>query len=113
MSSALDAFIFIDANVYLDFYRIPSGKKLLTSLLEQRDHIFVTTQLVNEVTRNKLKVAANSLDTQFAKIQLPGLPDQLFDVLEGAAADLREKHIAVRQIIDPVMGPLRLALNRF
>jgi len=112
MPSALDAFIFIDANVYLDFYKIPSGKKLLTSLLEQRDHIFVTTQVVDEVTRNKLNVAANSLEKHFAKIQLPGLPDQLFDVLEGAAGDLREKHIAVRQMIDPINGVFKTAAEQ-
>jgi hypothetical protein len=35
------------------------GKQLLAALVEQKDYIFVTSQVVDEVSRNKVKVAAS------------------------------------------------------
>lgn len=50
--------IFIDANVYLDFYILgqPKFQKLLPTLLGIQNDIFVTEQIVHEVERNKLGV---------------------------------------------------------
>jgi hypothetical protein len=75
-----DALLFIDANKYLDLYRTASGKKLLASLQEQADHIFVTQQVVEEVQRNKLKEAAAFLAKQFGELRLQtfAVPDHLF-----------------------------------
>ena len=56
-----DALIFIDANLYLNFYEVPTGKSLLAALIEQQDYIFITEQVVNEVNGNKLRVAAKFL----------------------------------------------------
>jgi hypothetical protein len=49
-----DALLFIDANRYLDIYRIPKEKRLLAMIKEQQEHIFITKQVVDEVERNKL-----------------------------------------------------------
>jgi hypothetical protein len=50
--------LFIDANIYLRFYdsNQPEYKKLLTTVVEVKDAIFITEQLVSEVNRNKLDV---------------------------------------------------------
>lgn len=72
-----DALLFIDANKYLDFYRMDRGKKMLAPLVEQAEHIFVTDQVVAEVVRNRIEVAANFL-MQKAKgiaIQAYNVPD--------------------------------------
>ncbi|MGA9363906.1 MAG: PIN domain-containing protein [Bacteroidota bacterium] len=48
--------LFIDANIYLRFYdnSQPGYKKLLKTIVEVKDTIFVTEQIVNEVNRDKL-----------------------------------------------------------
>ncbi len=74
-----DALLFIDTNKYLDLYRTDQGKKLLAPLGEQVDHIFVTQQVVSEVERNKISVAANFLGQKFKalKLQTFNVPDHL------------------------------------
>jgi hypothetical protein len=76
---ANDALFFIDANKYLDLYRTDKGKKLLASLEEQVDYIFVTEQIVNEVQRNKILVAGAFLKHKFKglKLQSFNVPDHL------------------------------------
>jgi hypothetical protein len=83
--TADDALLFIDAQIYLDLYRIPSGKQLLAPLSEQSERIFVTQQVVNEVTRNKIEVAASFLSTHFPTLKLNTfkVPDHLFGQTEG------------------------------
>jgi hypothetical protein len=49
--------LFIDTNQYLNLFRLVQGKKLLESLDEQKGHIFVSAQIVNEVRRRKLDCA--------------------------------------------------------
>jgi hypothetical protein len=66
--------IFIDANVYLRFYQQKSSgfKKLLEVLPTIRDDIFVTEQIVNEVMRNKLKIAVDSMKEVQKSFQIKG-----------------------------------------
>jgi hypothetical protein len=79
--TADDALLFIDANIYLDPYRILGGKKLLAPLSEQRERIFVTQQVVDEFTRSKTSVAAEFLSKQFSELKLKSftVPDHLLD----------------------------------
>jgi len=88
----LDASIFIDAQQYLDLYRVTKGKKLLDPLREQREYIYVTAQIVDEVQRNKLSVAAEFLSRQLEELKVRGfdIPDHLFDTTSATAAKLRE-----------------------
>jgi DNA-directed RNA polymerase subunit M/transcription elongation factor TFIIS len=69
---------YIDANIYLGLYNSnrPEYKKLIDSLIELKDNIFISNQIVFEVNRNKLSVFRNSLDnyikqTTLIKTQLP------------------------------------------
>lgn len=70
--------VFVDANIYLRFYDSNNAElqKLLDSLLEIKEHIFVNLQIANEVSRNKLEVAHCSLLNYFksaniTKVSLP------------------------------------------
>jgi hypothetical protein len=91
--SADDALLFIDANVYLDLYRTVSGKRLLAPLAEQAEHIFVTQQVVNEVKRRKIEVAAEFLARHFTplKLQTYAVPDHLFGIEEEENKKIRER----------------------
>ena len=86
-----DAVIFIDANQYLDLYRTVTGKRLLSAINEQQEHIFVTVQVAEEVQRNKLVVAAIFLAEQFKQLKLRGfdLPDHLFDRTDSRVKKMR------------------------
>lgn len=60
-----DSLLFIDTNKYLDLYRTIKGKEMLTHLENLEKYIFVTKQVVNEVQRQKIAVAADFLKNQF------------------------------------------------
>jgi hypothetical protein len=114
VASDLDAFLFIDANAYLTLYRTITGKKLLKPLLEQREHIFLTRQVVEEVQRNKLKVAAQFLTEKFGEIQLAALnvPDHLLNALEPNATQLRQRHKEIREKLDELNAHLTTATDQ-
>ena len=77
----MDKIVFIDANIYLKFYETNSSKfnKLLVSLVEIKDYIFITKQLEDEIERNKLGVFIRSF-VEFTKsfsIKNLNLPEHL------------------------------------
>ena len=61
------AVIFIDANVYLKFYDTAAIKlkKLLDTLSDIKEYIFITKQIRDEVVRNKLNVAVKSFISNY------------------------------------------------
>lgn len=61
--------LFIDANQYLYLYGTPSGGKLLSLLQEYREHILVTTQIVAEVDRCKVRLTASFLTDHLEKLE--------------------------------------------
>jgi hypothetical protein len=73
--------LFIDANIYLEFFKSSQDtlKKLLPVVLSMKDEIFVTKQISDEVTRNKIKVAADSLRNYVNSYKAPSsrLPEHL------------------------------------
>jgi len=75
-----DFLLFIDSNKYLDLYRTVTGRFQLASIREQADHILVTAQVVSEVKRNKIKVAAEFLNAHFKKLTFTtyNVPDHFF-----------------------------------
>jgi hypothetical protein len=99
-----DALLFIDTNKYLDLYRIDKGKELLAPLKEQVDYIFVTKQVVNEVERNKVGVAADFLKKKFQelKIQTFNLPDHLSDTYTNQREDILKQMKKITQDIRKV-----------
>jgi len=88
-----DALLFIDANKYLDLYRTDKGKKLLAPLAEQVDYIFVTEQVVNEVQRNKVLVAAEYLREKFKELKLQSfnVPDHLSGANSGQSKSILQE----------------------
>lgn len=91
--SAQDTLLFIDANKYLDLYRTDNGKKLLAPLSEQAGYIFVTQQVVDEVYRNRISVAADFLENKRKGMKLHGLnvPDHLSGSSDGKNNELLNK----------------------
>lgn len=70
--------LFIDSNIYLGFINSnrQDFKKLLASLVELKEKMFITHQIIDEVNRNKLKLFSDSLEnyirgSNFNKISLP------------------------------------------
>jgi hypothetical protein len=92
----MTATLFIDANQYLNLYRLVAGRRLLDSLEEQREHIFVAEQLVDEVARNKLRCAQTFLADTFNKIQPITAPDHLLGVSDAKITELRKLADQVR-----------------
>lgn len=99
-----DALLFIDANKYLDLYRINEGKKLLSSLDEQVDYIFITKQIVNEVQRNKILVAEGFLRQKFKglKPQSFNVPDHLSGTNSGQGKEILKQMSEIGQKIKEV-----------
>jgi hypothetical protein len=91
MKTAKPPIIFIDANPYLDLYRITKGQRLIEALTEQKDFLFVTDQISREVQRRKLQVAAEFFATQFQALNVRSfeIPDHLSDLSGHAATELR------------------------
>ena len=59
----------VDANIYLNFYRDPGNlAKLAKILLNHKDDIFVSTQIIDEDRRNKGDMARDFLAGHFKKI---------------------------------------------
>lgn len=99
--SADDALLVIDANKYLDLYRTVSGRKLLAPIDEQRQHIFVTKQIVNEVLRNKLDVAVDFLvqHLQALKPKSCSVPDHLTAAGKPPGEAGREEKVGIAERI--------------
>jgi hypothetical protein len=103
-----NALLFIDSNKYLDLYRTDKGKKLLAPLGEQVEYIFVTQQVVAEVQRNKILVAAEFLGQKLKglKLQTFNVPDHLSGTSaghgKGILEQMKEIGLKIKQANDEV-----------
>jgi hypothetical protein len=66
-----DAALFIDANQYLKLYEMVAGGQILDWVEEQKAHIFVSSQIVDEVYRNKLRRTKIFLKSFKLKVAVP------------------------------------------
>jgi hypothetical protein len=109
---APDAVVFIDTQQYVDLYRIASGKDLLAPLQEQKDHIFVTEQLVSEVNRHKLSeaIAFFQRECQIGKLTGGKLPDHLFDGDGSIVREIRQDLKAAGDIVKTAAAKLEKAI---
>jgi hypothetical protein len=82
--------LFIDTNQYLNLYRLVAGKKLIDALEEQKGHIFVSTQIVDEVLRNKLNCACLFFEEKIKNLKASVVPDHLLGVSDKEIKDVRE-----------------------
>lgn len=87
-----DSLLFIDTNKYLDLYRTKYGKKLLPTLGQLIDDIFITQQIVDEVFRNKLSETVAFL----GKCDIPRADDFYHPLWEGMG-DAKEIEDKCRQ----------------
>jgi PIN domain-containing protein len=87
----MSVILFIDANQYLELYGLIAGKRLLDSLEEQKAHIFVSMQIVDEVLRRKLGCAqiffSNKLK-EVSAMEAP-VPDHLLGISEERMREFR------------------------
>lgn len=91
--------ILIDANIYLSLYGLTSLRELLPALIDLRNHIFVSQQIVAEVERNKLHIAKSHLEDHAKRLAISNINAPDFLIL-GAAGEselakrLKEQHKA-------------------
>ena len=76
----MDPFIFVDTNIYLDFYRIVRkdvSKRYLEVLLKNRDVLIVTNQVEMEYKKNRQKVLMETIsrikNPDWASISAPAI----------------------------------------
>jgi hypothetical protein len=108
--------LFIDAQQYLDLYRMCGGKQLLGPLAAVKHQVFITAQIADEVTRNKLGVACKffaddvfkGLMQEFKAIDR-GLPNHLFS--DPITSDLRSKLKAIRDGIGQLRKASEIAVS--
>jgi PIN domain len=83
--------VFIDSNQYLNLYRLVAGAKLLDAMEEQKAHIFVSMQIVDEVVRNKLRCAENFLSDKIKDVETikAPVPDHLLGISDEKLAEFR------------------------
>ncbi len=107
--------LFIDSQQYLDLYRLSGRKLLLGSLAAVSDRVFVTSQIADEVTRNKVGVANQFFTDHFKglgqefKVIGKGLPNQLFS--DTVTSELQAKLKAVPDCIDGVRKAANKAVD--
>jgi hypothetical protein len=106
--------LFVDANIYLSFFRTSAKdiRKLLPSLLEIKNNIFVTRQIRDEVQRNKLGVTLASLQPVREKVRwrewnLPDLLEAKFGRggpkwADDAKADADKVNAAIDSVLSDV-----------
>jgi hypothetical protein len=109
--AATDGLLFIDTTQYLNFYEVIKVKKLLPLLIEQQEHVFVTTQIVEEVERNKVRIAERILDEHFAMLNVNkfNVLYHLFDVSDKTTDKLHEKLRPIVSQIDQIKKLLKNA----
>jgi len=92
--------IFIDANIWLDFYdgQLSKYKELIKSLESLKAHLFVPKQIVDEIERNKAGVYLRSVFQKTTSTQFDGKMPPLSDELSNwnkNLDDLKQGHKAL------------------
>jgi hypothetical protein len=88
----MTSILMVDANQFLRLYGLADlGNKLLGLLIAQRDRIFVTEQIADEVLRNKLKRARDFFKELFKdqRAVRVAIPDHLLGVDDAKITELR------------------------
>jgi hypothetical protein len=96
--------VFIDANQYLYLYETIAGKKLIGLIHDQREHILVTPQIVDEVYRNKVNVTARFMADWLKKLELNriAVADHLLSTADDRILHVRDRLQAVHEEIQKV-----------
>lgn len=107
------ALVFIDTQIFLDFYRLP-GREALKRQLEyidrSKDNIIITSQVEMEFKKNRQSVLWQLLTNEFkAQPKLAGLPPILANAKAGAALktahkNYKQQHEKVKKRIEKLLG---------
>lgn len=83
-------YLFIDANIYLEFYKSKKTIKGLESLVKLKDNIIVTKQIKDEVYRNSVSVSTQVLNNHMNTLdwKKPTIP---YHNTKKSTSDLIEK----------------------
>jgi hypothetical protein len=96
----VDALIFIDANQYIELYGLRDRKVVLEFLGGQQDYIFLTSQVVDEVHRNKVKAAIGYIKDSLERLQsLSGMPQHLLCLSKEELSELNKKASDVKSAV--------------
>lgn len=103
--------ILIDANKYLEFYESTQVNKLIGTLSALSDHVLVTSQLVDEVARNRVSKGQQFLTQSWQKKPLRySLPLHFVSVKNGNVEelskrvdDLNNRSIALQRELDGIV----------
>jgi predicted nucleic acid-binding protein len=89
--------IFVDTNVFLDFYRIPGerARRQLDGLLRHRQSIIVTEQVHMEYLKNRQKVIADGL-RNIKRSSLTNVPSLIGESKYGQSAIKADKALDTR-----------------
>jgi hypothetical protein len=95
----MTSILFIDSNQYLGLFGLVSGKKLIDLLESRNANIFVPKQVVDEVQRNKLRLANSFLSEQLKDIGAHKLaiPDHLLGIPDAQIDEFRKNLDSVRK----------------
>lgn len=109
--------LYIDANIFLRFfdYNSPEFKKLLKSLVELKEFVFVTKQMEDEVERNKLKVFTSSFKEYIKRLHsnVILLPEHLETSSELEIKEWNEKRKEIEAILEKQEAEFKSIANSF
>jgi hypothetical protein len=114
----MTSILMVDANQVLRLYGLAElGNKLLELLATQRDRIFVTEHIADEVLRNKLKLARDFFKELFKdqRAVRVAIPDHLLGVDDAQITELRkafENAEKARKAIEGLAGDVLSQISR-
>jgi len=107
--------LFLDANQYLDLYRLIPRKELLDSLQSLKEYLFIPAQIVDEVLRCKLRVADQFFSEQYKEIDAiknTVVPEHLLGIDDKKVDELRTNFSQAKKSRDELRKLAVDALNR-
>jgi hypothetical protein len=94
-----DKIIYIDSNIYLRFYDTASSKlkALLKFLIDIKENIFITEQIRDEISRNKLEVAKKCFSANFEELGIKkfSLPEHFDKHYDKKLSEWNKKRVKI------------------
>lgn len=88
-----DAALLIDTNAYLELFWLDTGSTLFDLLQQIKGHIFVSSQIVDEVLRNKVRKFNTFINVRLGEIDTADspVPDRLLGLTAKEAAEFKNQ----------------------
>ena len=109
-----DGIVFIDANQYIQLYGLSKKRnKVLDLLRVLQDYIFVTSQLVDEVQRNKVEAVVGYFKDSLERLpNWSGIPHHLLHLSGKEVGELNKKLSNYGKARDDVKSEILQAVAR-